>query len=177
MNRKRFLIITLTFLLVLSSVFNTQALAETLINNNLDEDGIPIGEFKALDKDGNLIDDIENYLKRRDSGWMYTRRSETYELKDYSTIVGYFYSSGKFRCDFNKNITSFGEDSSRAWAAYDPDNVWAKSSVTGSYKPNSSTGRLTITGEAGDILLQIYGGMHHTYYFYGNGTWSMTVFG
>ena len=54
------------------------------------------GDFKALDEKGNVISDVELFLKKRDSGWMYTSQSKTDPIKDGSVIIAKFYTRVNF---------------------------------------------------------------------------------
>ncbi|WP_312908824.1 hypothetical protein [Tissierella praeacuta] len=112
---------------------------------------------------------------RIDSDWMYTKTSKTYALKASEKVIGYYYSRAKFKCDFNKNVADWDNDGSKAWSIYD-DGSWRRVRVTGLYKLNPSTARFSLTGETSDVLLGVYAAMDHVYYFYGNGTWDMSVF-
>ena len=164
----------LSILLIFLCSFNILVSAEHFHNNQLDEDGIPIGEHKALDSNGKVIEDVDVFLKKRDSDWMYTGISTTYALRDGVETIGYFKSGGRYRIGFNQSIINWSQFGSEAWSRYPAaDGAWADVSITGSYKPNDTTARLTITGETGDIVFLSHASMDHVYWFYGNGTWDM----
>ncbi|WMM25983.1 hypothetical protein RBU61_04735 [Tissierella sp. MB52-C2] len=168
----------LSIILLFACIFSSSILANAdSFNNNLDENGIPIGEYKALDINGNVIEDVDSYIMRRDSGWMYTTKSSTYSLKDGNAVIGYFNSRARYRVSFSNSVTDWSDYGSSAWPrGSEDDGCWADVRIDGSYKPNDYTARLTITGEAGDILLGTYGAVSHVYWFYGNGTWDMQSF-
>lgn len=163
-------------ILLIIFTFNTFAYGGE-VYNNLGKKEIPVGKYKALDVYGNIIEGLEGewHLQNNDSGWMYTGRSATYALKDHYTVLGHFYSGARFRVDTNQSVTSWSQYDCKAWSEF-PEGSWADVRITGSYKPNDYIARLSITGETGDYVLQLYAAMDHVYWFYGNGTWYMEVF-
>lgn len=130
------------------------------------------GDFKALDEKGNVISDVELFLKKRDSGWMYTSQSKTDPIKDGSVIIAKFYTRGKFSADSRKNIVDWGNGGSNIWVVSQTIGANAFLEERGSYKPAPNVARWTMGANAQDPVWGTGLYEYHTYWFYGDGTWA-----